>query len=137
MFCVNCGTKLADGARFCQGCGKPIETLVQPQAPQQQTILLRARVTMVQHGYGDLILTEQVLSWNKAGTTYVMFGVLGALTDDHVSVALSDIISVETYTYIGSGGIKILDKAGRELKISFKTKKDFQEFYDRLKVYAK
>lgn len=25
MFCGNCGTELREGARFCPGCGAPVE----------------------------------------------------------------------------------------------------------------
>ena len=37
MFCPNCGTQNAPGARFCSGCGTPLASAPQqPQQPQQQ-----------------------------------------------------------------------------------------------------
>ena len=42
MFCPNCGTQNADGAKFCSGCGAPLgaqqpqQQYQQPQQPQQQ-----------------------------------------------------------------------------------------------------
>ena len=36
-FCVNCGTRLEDGARFCTNCGTPSAPAAQPQQqPQRQ-----------------------------------------------------------------------------------------------------
>lgn len=39
MFCSYCGTKLDDGARFCKGCGEPVNTgggaVNNPNPPQQ------------------------------------------------------------------------------------------------------
>ena len=35
MFCKNCGAAIADDARFCMGCGTPVETPAQPAAAAQ------------------------------------------------------------------------------------------------------
>ncbi|MBR3700097.1 MAG: zinc ribbon domain-containing protein [Bacteroidales bacterium] len=34
-YCANCGTQLADDARFCHNCGHQVEMVAQPQ-PQPQ-----------------------------------------------------------------------------------------------------
>ena len=39
MFCSNCGTKLNDGAKFCHGCGSPVNAVpvaATPEPPVQQ-----------------------------------------------------------------------------------------------------
>lgn len=36
MFCQKCGKQAADGARFCEGCGAPLDAPVAPVAPVQE-----------------------------------------------------------------------------------------------------
>jgi len=38
MFCVKCGNKLADSARFCIKCGTAINTSSVPNTPQQAEV---------------------------------------------------------------------------------------------------
>lgn len=35
MFCINCGTKLPDGAKFCFNCGARVPDLATDDAPEQ------------------------------------------------------------------------------------------------------
>lgn len=35
MFCSKCGKHIPDGASFCQGCGKPVNTVGLPQSMHQ------------------------------------------------------------------------------------------------------
>lgn len=39
MFCMNCGTKLPDGARFCFSCGAPCSANVSSGAPQTRKMM--------------------------------------------------------------------------------------------------
>lgn len=95
-----------------------------------QTII-KARVTLVLAGYGDLTLTDAALIWNKSASSFLTFGVLNALTDNHLMIPLSEIAKVGTYTYVG-GGLVVTKKDGKEYKIGFKKKKDFTIVYDYL-----
>ena len=96
-----------------------------------QTII-KARVTLVFTGYGDLTLTDVALIWNKSATSYLAFGVLNAATDNHLMIPLTDIAKVGTYTYIPGGGLVVTKKDGKEYKIAFKKKADFNVVYKYL-----
>ncbi len=95
-------------------------------------VIAKARVTYALNGYGDLTLTDTALVWNKSATSFLAFGALNALTTDFEPIPLTEIAEVSTYTYVGSGGIKIIDNRGKEYKFSFKKKKDFVFFRDYL-----
>ena len=94
--------------------------------------LIKARVTLVFTGYGDLTLTDVALVWNKSATSFLAFGVRNALTDDHLVIYLHDIARVGTYTYFPGGGLTVTRKDGKEYKIAFKKKKDFNVVYKYL-----
>ena len=96
-------------------------------------IIHKARVTLVMHGYGDLLLTDKALIWNKSATNYLAFGVLGAISDDHILLPFENVSKVGTYTYLPGGGITLLMKDGKQHKIAFKKKKDFNVVYAYLK----
>lgn len=34
MYCKNCGSEIAEGSKFCNHCGSPVEAAVQPEAPK-------------------------------------------------------------------------------------------------------
>lgn len=95
-------------------------------------IIIKARVTFVFHGYGDLTLTDTTLIWNKSATSYLAFGVMNAVTDDHVMIPLKSISVVDKYTYIPGGGLKIIKNDGQEFKFSFKHSKDFNVIWNYL-----
>lgn len=93
--------------------------------------IIKARVTFVFTGYGDLTLTDAALIWNKSATSFLAFRVFNTLTDDHLVIPLDDISRVGTYSYV-SGGLVITKKDGKEYKIGFKKKKDFNVVYEYL-----
>lgn len=96
-------------------------------------ILHTARVTLVKYGYGDLSLTDKALFWNKSATSFLAFGVMAAATDNHILIPFETISKVGTYTYFPGGGLTLLLKDGRQHKIAFKKKKDFNYVYEYLK----
>lgn len=95
------------------------------------TTIIKARVTLVFTGYGDLTVTDTAVIWNKSATSFLTFGILNAATQNHLMIPLSDISRVGTYTYV-SGGLVLYLKNGKEYKIGFKKKKDFKITYDYL-----
>lgn len=99
------------------------------------TTIIKARVTLVFTGYGDLTLTDAALIWNKSASSFLTFGALNALTDNHLMIPLVDISRVGTYTYFPGGGLVITRKDGKEYKIAFKKKKDFNVVYDYLTTH--
>lgn len=62
------------------------------------TEIIKAKVTLVFRGYGYLTLTDKALFWNKSATSYLAFGALNAMTDNHLYIPLDDISKVGTYT---------------------------------------
>lgn len=96
-------------------------------------IIHTARVTLVKVGYGDLSLTDKALFWNKSATSYLAFGVMAATTDNHILIPFENIATIGTYTYFPGGGIVLLLKDGKQYKIAFKKKKDFNFIYEYLK----
>ena len=96
------------------------------------TTIIKARVTLVFTGYGDLTLTDKALIWNKSASSFVAFGAANALTDSHLMIPLTDIAGVGTYTYFPGGGLVVTRKDGKEYKIAFKKKKEFKVVYDYL-----
>lgn len=95
-------------------------------------VIVKTRVTFVFKGYGDLMLTDAALIWNKSATSYLAFGAMNAMTDDHVMIPLDTISIFEKYTYIPGGGLKIINNKGKEYRFSFKHKKDFKAIWDYL-----
>ena len=100
-------------------------------------IIAKTRVTFVLNGYGDLILTDTTLTWNKSATSFLAFGILNACTNNHFMLPLNEIAHIETYIYLGGGGLTITSNKGKEFKFSFKHKKDFKIIYDYLENYIK
>ena len=96
-----------------------------------QTIV-KARVTLVFTGYGDLTLTDAALIWNKSATSFLAFGALNTLTDNHLMIPLTEIARVGTYTYLPGGGLIVTRTDGKEYKIAFKKRKDFKVVYEYL-----
>ena len=94
--------------------------------------IIKTRVTYVFNGYGDLTLTDVALVWNKSATSYLAFGILATMSDNHLMIPLEDISRISTYTYFPGGGLLITTKTGKEHKFSFKHKKDFRIVYDYL-----
>ena len=96
-------------------------------------VIYKARVTLVMYGYGDLSLTDSAMFWNKSATTYIAFGAMGSTSEDHALIPFDNIAQVGTYTYYPGGGLTLLLKDGKQYKIAFKKKKDFNFFYEYLK----
>ena len=96
--------------------------------------IIKTRVTYVFNGYGDLTLTDVALIWNKSATSYLAFGAMNAITDNHLMIPLDDISAIDKYTYFPGGGLLVVDKTGKEYKFSFKHKKDFKVIYEYLET---
>lgn len=97
--------------------------------------IMKAKVIFAMRGYGWLTLTTNALYWNKSATTYLALGIMGALSDDHLLIPFERIAKVDTYKAFSTLGIMITTKNGREFKMGFKHKKEFQPFYDNLMFY--
>lgn len=130
MFCAKCGTKIPTDANFCTQCGW--KTTPSKDIAENTKIIAKARVTLVFAGYGDLTLTNVSLIWNKSASSYLTFGALNALSENHLMIPITNIATIGTYTYFPGGGLVITQKDGKVYKIAFKKKKDFSVVYDYL-----
>lgn len=105
------------------------------KAKAEINTVIKARVTLVMTGYGDLTLTNTELRWDKSISSYIAFGAMNAATEDHLSIPLSELAQMGTYTYFPGGGLVITTKPGKQYKIAFKHKKDFKIVHDYLLRY--
>lgn len=88
-------------------------------------ILYKAKVTFVKKGYGNLLLTNRALRFEKPT-------ILGSVSENNILIPFESILSIGTYTYLSGGGLKIELKNGKQYKIAFNSKKDFNFFYKYL-----
>ena len=92
--------------------------------------ICEGKAICVFRGEGILTLTDTVLVWNKSAASYLLYGVMATMTDNLVSIPLSDIAMVEKYLFVGGGGIKVTLKSGEAVKFSVKRKKQFNVIYE-------
>lgn len=92
---------------------------------------LKAKVTLVMTGFGELTLTDTTLVWQKTLRHFLAFGVFGGMSDNQLVIPITDIASIGTYKYVG-GGLVVMLKDGRKYKIGFKKKPAFNLFYHQL-----
>ena len=90
-------------------------------------ILYKAKVTWVRYRYGTLSLTNRALCFEEPA---ILFDSISA--DNSVVIPFTDIASIGTYTYLSGGGLIIYLKNGKQQKIAFNRKKDFNFFYEYL-----
>lgn len=88
-------------------------------------ILYKSKVTFVKKGYGYLLLTDRALRFEEP--TF-----FGSISENNVLIPFESILSVGTYTYLSGGGLKIHLKSGKQHKIAFNSKKNFNFFYEYL-----
>ena len=72
MFCQNCGTQNADGVKFCNNCGAPLQA-----APQETTVLSQPSVQPAQQ-YAP-VSSEPQKPKNSKKTGLIIGGVAGAI----------------------------------------------------------
>lgn len=95
--------------------------------------ICECKAICVFRGDGVVTLTDAVLVWNKTAASYLLFGAMAALTDNAVSIPISDISSIEKYTFIGGGGMKVTLNSGEVVKFSIKSKKSFNLIYEYIR----
>ena len=94
--------------------------------------IAKAKVTLVLMGYGILTVTDEALVWNKSASSFLAFGALSAMSENHLMIPIFNIARVETYTYFPGGGLVVTLNDGKEHKIAFKRKADFKVVYEYL-----
>lgn len=94
--------------------------------------ICECKAICVFHGEGVLMLTDDFLAWNKSALSFIMFGVAAAMSDNSVSINLSDIAFIDRYLFIGGGGLKVTTNTGEVFKFSIKSKNAYNLVFDYL-----
>lgn len=78
MFCIQCGTRIPDNAKFCSKCGAPqgdaaaMAGVPADQAAPAESLVMRGAGQVIKSAIlantGEVVLTTQKLSFYKGGT---------------------------------------------------------------------
>lgn len=125
-FCQNCGKELNEGAKFCEGCGQAVANTqaASPVAKETEHIVLEAKGSLVGGGIGKIILTNKHIMWNKSAANFVMGGLASLLTNGSTAVSLDDILSIDTFVFLGGAGLRVFVNNGKKYKFGFNKKAD-------------
>lgn len=126
-FCQNCGKELNEGAKFCEGCGQAVGSVqVTPTAVKEETekVVLEAKGSLVGGGMGKIILTNKHIMWNKSAANFAMVGLASLITKGSTAVSINDILSIDTFVFLGGAGLQVLANNGKKYKFGFNKKSD-------------
>lgn len=113
---------MAEGAKFCSNCGTNVAENI---AQEKESVVLECKGRLQGGGVGKIILTNKHIIWSKSkGANFLMVGVLSLVTKGDTSVPLNQIISVDTYLFLGGGGLKLVLNNGKTYKFGFNSSKD-------------
>ncbi len=80
---------------------------------------------MLGGGVGKIVLTNKCIMWTKSkGANYLMGGVLSLLTKGDTSVKFEQILKMDTYMFLGGGGLQVYTNFGKNYKFGFNSAKD-------------
>ena len=125
-FCSNCGKAVNENAAFCDGCGNALsnEATSIKKEEQAEKIILEAKGSLVGGGVGKIILTNKSIRWSKSAANFAMIGIASLATKGSTDVSINDIISTDTFMFLGGAGLQVLANNGKKYKFGFNSKKD-------------
>ena len=133
MFCSNCGSEVPNEVKFCSNCGKELGDScgqnisvpkTTPMNSEKEQIILETKGSLVGGGTGKIVLTNKHIIWSKSAANIAMIGLASLITKGSTSVNLDNIISVDTFVFLGGGGLQILANDGKKYKFGFNKKAD-------------
>ncbi len=127
MYCQNCGKELNEGAKFCEGCGQAVgssQTAATVVKEEAEKVILEAKGSLVGGGMGKIILTNKHIMWNKSAANFAMVGLASLITKGSTAVSISDILSIDTFVFLGGAGLQVLANNGKKYKFGFNKKAD-------------
>lgn len=110
MFCKNCGAQNPDEARFCKGCGNPLEAPVQRYQPQSQP-QPQPQAMYQQYRQPILYSSNPVLNIIKSTTASTMFMISTIIVSSALFFNLIGMIAGNNYLF------RFIDKMLGELYI--------------------
>lgn len=126
-FCQNCGKELNEGEKFCEGCGQAVGSARTASASvkeETEKVILEAKGSLAGGGTGKIILTNKHILWNKSAANFALVGLASLITKGSTSVSLDDILSVDTFVFLGGAGLQVLANNGKKYKFGFNKKAD-------------
>ena len=126
MFCQNCGTEINEETKFCPNCGKNlVSNLTHAENnSEKETLILECKGSLQGGGIGKIILTDKNICWTKSKANFLMVGVIALATKGDTAISLDQIIKVDTYMFLGGGGLKPILNNGKTCKFGFNSSKD-------------
>ena len=126
MFCKNCGTEIKEDSNFCLNCGT---NLLQDSTiscnEEKESIVFECKGSLQGGGVGKIVLTNKCIMWTKSkGANFMMGGVLSLLTKGDTSVKFEQILKLDTYMFLGGGGLQVYTNLGKNFKFGFNSSKD-------------
>lgn len=123
-FCQNCGKELNEGAKFCEGCGQALGSVQTTSTVKEEAekVILEAKGSLAGGGTGKIILTNKHIMWNKSATNFAMVGLASLITKGSTAVSISDILSIDTFVFLGGAGLQLLANNGKNINLDL-TKK--------------
>lgn len=126
MFCRKCGTEIAENSNFCMNCGT--NTLPNSNVncgDEKESIVFECKGSMQGGGVGRIVLTNKCIMWTKSkGTNLLMGGVVSLVTKGDTSVKFNQILKIDTYMFLGGGGLQVYTNLGKNFKFGFNSSKD-------------
>ena len=124
-YCSKCGNGMMDDAVFCSKCGFAVGNAAVQTDATEEKMVLEAKGSMLGGGMGRIILTNKAITWTKSKVAnFAAVGVLSFVTKGDTSVHLNTISYVDTWMFLGGGGLAVHTKDGKTYKFGFNSKKD-------------
>ncbi|MBE7027747.1 MAG: zinc ribbon domain-containing protein [Ruminococcaceae bacterium] len=126
MFCKNCGTEINEDSKFCLNCGTNLmQDSVAKSNEEKESIVFECKGSLQGGGVGKIVLTNKCIIWTKSkGANFMMGGVLSLLTKGDTSVKFEQILKIDTYLFLGGGGLQVYTNLGKNFKFGFNLSKD-------------
>ncbi len=126
MFCKNCGTEINEKSKFCLNCGTNIsQESATSFEEERESIVFECKGSLQGGGVGKIVLTNKCIMWTKSrGVNFMMGGVLSLLTKGDTSVKFEQILKIDTYMFLGGGGLQIYTNQGKNYKFGFNSSQD-------------
>lgn len=163
IHCSGCGTKIPEGMKFCPGCGKPSNKQAKKFAKKKigkkpfligaAAVVLAAVVALVillmppkEIPAADIVLSENEVELKEEEVVTISCTVYPQDATDKTVVWTSSDEKIATVnelgaiTAVGKGECVVMVQCGvavKEIKVTVKTKIDFQALYDSLDTDVK